>query len=97
MKPSPLHSLLFFLPDELSDTTVYNIVIGILCIVLAFSLVALYRRIKYGSPLSYLEGMTASSTSPKPEDAFKPLTLDPDVIDIKTQAEFLQTTFEVYR
>lgn len=55
-----LHSVLFFLPDQLSETTVYNIVIGILCILLVFSLVALYRRLAHGS---ILEGMT-TATSP---------------------------------
>ena len=48
-----LHSVLFFIPD---DIPLHNIVIGILCILLAFSLVALYRRLAYGS---ILEGMTA--------------------------------------
>ena len=91
MKPSPLHSLLFFLPDELSDTTVYNIIIFILCILLAFSLVALYRRIKYGSPLSYLEGMTTPETS---DSNANTLALDPDLVDIKTQTDFLKTTYD---
>ena len=78
----PLHSVLFFLPDELSETTAYTIAIGILCILLAFSLVALYRRIKYGSSFSYLEGMT-----PNPG-------LDPAVVEIQTQATTLQTTYD---
>jgi hypothetical protein len=81
MKPSPLHSVLFFLPDEISDTTMYNIAIGILCIFLAFSLVALYRRIKYGSSFALLEGMTSSSD------------LDPEVVKIQSQAAALQTTY----
>ena len=84
MKPSPLHSLLFFLPDELSNATIYNIVIGVLCILLAISLLALYRRIKYGSSFSYLEGMTASTTT----------TLDPDVVAIQSQTAALQTTYD---
>ena len=83
MKPSPLHSLLFFLPDEVSNETIYNIIIGILCILLAFSLIALYRRIKYG----FSEGMTASASANE-------LALDPAVSDIKTQADFLQTTYD---
>lgn len=82
MKPSPLHSVLFFLPDEISDTTMYNIAIGILCIFLAFSLVALYRRIKYGSSFALLEGMTSSSD------------LDPEVVKIQSQAAALQTTYD---
>jgi len=84
MKPSPLHSLLFFLPDELSNTTIYNIIIGILCIFLAFSLILLYRRIKFGSSFSVLEGMTTASDP----------TLDPDVVAIQTQTAALQTTYD---
>ena len=84
MKPSPLHSLLFFLPDELSNDTIYNIVIGILCIFLAFSLILLYRRIKFGSSFSMLEGMTTASDP----------TLDPDVVAMQTQTATLQTTYD---
>jgi len=86
MKPSPLHSVLFFLPDELSDTAIYNIVIGILCIFLAFSLVALYRRLKYGSSFSFLEGMT----DPVPVNP----DLDPEVVKIQSQTATLQTTYD---
>jgi hypothetical protein len=89
MKPSPLHSVLFFLPDEISDTTMYNIAIGVLCIFLAFSLVALYRRIKYGSSFSFLEGMTSSSTV-NPD-------LDPEVVNIQAQAAALQTTYDALK
>ena len=81
MKPSPLHSVLFFLPDELSETTVYNIVIGFLCILLGFSLVAIYRRIKYGSSFSVLEGMGTANS------------IDPAIAEIQSQAAALQTTF----
>ena len=84
MKPSPLHSLLFFLPDELSDSTIYNIIIGILCIFLVFSLILLYRRIKFGSSFSMLEGMTTASDP----------TLDPDVVAMQTQTAALQTTYD---
>lgn len=84
MKPSPLHSVLFFLPDELSETTVYNIVIGILCILLGFSLVAIYRRIKYGSSFSVLEGMTDTTTN----------TTDPAIAEMQTQTAALQTTYD---
>lgn len=82
MKPSPMHSLLFFLPDELSNATVYNIIIGVLCILLAFSLVVLYRRIKHGS--SFMEGMTTPSSS----------SLDPAVVDIQTQTASVQTIYD---
>ena len=86
MRPSPLHSVLFFLPDEISDTTMYNIAIGVLCIFLAFSLVALYRRIKYGSSFSFLEGMTSSSDV-NPD-------LDPEVVKIQSQAAAMQATYD---
>ena len=88
MKPSPLHSVLFFLPDEISDTTMYNIAIGVLCIFLAFSLVALYRRIKYGSSFSFLEGMTSSSATSD---------LDPEVQKIQSQAAALQTMYDTLK
>ena len=73
-----MHSLLFFMPDELSNATVYNIIIGLLCILLAFSLVVLYRRIKHGS--SFMEGMTSS--------------LDPAVVDIQTQTASVQIIYD---
>jgi hypothetical protein len=78
-----MQSLLFFLPDELSNATMCNIVIGVLCILLAISLVALYRRIKFGSSFSYLEGMAASTAT----------TLDPEVAAIQSQTATLQTTY----
>jgi hypothetical protein len=87
MKPSPLHSLLFFLPDELSNATVYNIIIGILCILLAFSLVVLYRRIKYGS--SFMEGMTTPPSSYSSSSS-----LDPAVVDIQTQTASVQIIYD---
>ena len=90
MKPFSLHSLLFFLPDELSDTTIYTIVIVILCIFLAFSLVALYRRIKHGPNFSFLEGMTTSTPPSLPTNS----DLDPDVVQIQSQAATLQTTYD---
>ena len=77
-----LHSLLFFVPDDVSSDVLYNIVIVILCIILGFSLVLLYRRIRNGSP----EGMTTDrdgATSPSA-----------DVQSIKKQTTFLQTTFD---
>jgi hypothetical protein len=81
-----LHSVLFFLPDQLSETTVYNIAIGILCILLAFSLVALYRRIKYGTSLSVLEGMTSTSADTT--------GLDPAVVKLQAQTTALQATYD---
>lgn len=79
-----LHSVLFFLPDELSEKTVHNIVIGILCILLAFSLVALYRRIKHGSSLSVLEGMATDNAA----------ELDPAVAKLQAQTTALQATYD---
>ena len=78
-----LHSVLFFLPDELSETTVYNIVIGILCILLGFSLVAIYRRIKYGSSFSVLEGMEGTAN-----------TTDSAIAEMQSQTATLQTTYD---
>ena len=83
MKPSPLHSVLFFLPDELSETTVYNIVIGFLCILLGFSLVAIYRRIKYGSSFSVLEGMKGPAN-----------TTDQAIAEMQSQSADLQTMYD---
>jgi len=87
MKSFSLHSLLFFIPDEISDTTIYTIIIGILCIILAFSLIVLYRRIKYGSAMSFLEGMTPSNTKTN-------TTLDPDVVQLKTKADALKQNYD---
>jgi hypothetical protein len=84
-----LHSVLFFLPDQLSETTVYNIAIGILCILLAFSLVALYRRIKYGASLSVLEGMTADTSTSADTTG-----LDPAVVKLQAQTTALQATYD---
>jgi len=87
-----LHSVLFFLPDEISDTTMYTIAICFLCVFLAFSLVALYRRIKYGSSFSFLEGMTsASATGTVNPD------LDPEVQKIQSQAAALQTMYDTLK
>jgi len=78
--------MLFFLPDEISDTAMYNIAIGVLCIFLAFSLIALYRRINYGSSFSFLEGMT----TPNPANP----DLDPEVVKIQSQAAAMQATYD---
>ena len=97
MKPSPLHSMLFFLPDEISDTAMYNIAIGVLCIFLAFSLVALYRRIKYGSTFSFIEGMTSpppSTTGTASANITPNPDLDPEVLIIQSQAAALQTIYD---
>lgn len=84
-----LHSVLFFLPDELSETTAYNIVIGILCIVLVFSLAVLYRRLNYGSsfPFSFsnLAGIEGMTTTPD---------LDPAVVELQSQTAAVQTIYD---
>ena len=77
-----LHSLLFFVPDDVSSGVLYNIVIVILCIVLGFSLILLYRRIQNGSP----EGMTTDREGATSTSA--------DVQSIKKQTTVLQTTFD---
>jgi hypothetical protein len=77
-----LHSLLFFVPDDVSSDVLYNIVIVILCIVLGFSLILLYRRIRNGSP----EGMTTDRDGATSTSA--------DVQIIKKQTTVLQTTFD---
>jgi hypothetical protein len=69
--------------SPLSKTTVHNIVVGILCILLACSLIALYRRIKCGS-LSVLEGMTTDNAA----------GLDPAVASLQAQTAALQTTYD---
>lgn len=84
MKSFSLQSLLFFLPDDFSRETVYNIIIGVLCIILIFSLVALYRRVRYG--YGYLEGMTNAMTTPTPK-------LDPAVEDLKKQVDIMTTVY----
>ena len=88
-----MHSLLFFIPDDISglvsNDILYKIVIGVLFILLAFSLVVLYRRIKNGSAPALLEGMTSSDATIAADDG-----LDSDVKEIKKQADFLQTTYD---
>jgi hypothetical protein len=76
-----LHSVLFFIPEEIP---LHNIGIGILCIILAFSLVALYRRIQHGGSSllfsgSNVEGMTTQSS---------PLS------ELQSHADALQTTYD---
>ena len=83
MKPFSLHSLLFFLPDEISRETGYNIIIGFLCVILLFSLLALYRRLRFG--FGYVEGMTTGTPVPK---------LDPAVEDLKKQVDIMQTAYD---
>jgi len=75
-----LHSLLFFVPDDVSSEVLYNIVIVILCIILGFSLIMIYQRVQNGSPFAQLEGMEGMATT--------------NVESIKKQTTVLQTTFD---
>jgi len=65
MKPFSMHSVLFFVPDDIcnliSGDTVQKIVIAVLCVLLGISLAGLYRRIVHGFPL--LEGMTTDNAN----------------------------------
>ena len=95
MKPFSMHSVLFFIPDDIcnliSGDTVQKIVIAVLCILLGVSLVGLYRRIMYGFPL--LEGMTTdNATANATSDATT--GMDPEVVNIKKQADALQTMYD---
>lgn len=78
-----MHSLLFFVPDDVSSEVLYNIVIVILCIILGFSLVMIYQRVKNGSPFAQLEGMTTETSD----------SASANVNSIKKQTTVLQTTF----
>jgi hypothetical protein len=81
-----LHSLLFFVPDDVSSEVLYNIVIVILCIILGFSLIMIYQRVKNGSPFAQLEGMEGMATATA--------TATANVESIKKQTTVLQTTFD---
>lgn len=81
-----MHSMLFFLPDNISDNVLYNIIIGVLCILVVFSLAIIYRRFNHWSSASLLEGMT-SSNSMYPG-------LDPDVANVRSQTDALQTVYD---
>jgi hypothetical protein len=83
-----LHSLLFFVPDDVSSEVLYNIVIVILCIILGFSLVMIYQRVQNGSPFAQLEGMEGMAT------ATATATATANVESIKKQTTVLQTTFD---
>jgi len=106
-----LHSLLFFVPDEVSSDyvsgdyvstdVIYNIVTVILCIILVFSLVLLYRRIQYGSPEGMTEGMTEGREGASPSESPKGTTAkgttakaSAEVQNIKKHTTGLQTTFD---
>ncbi len=92
-----LHSLLFFVPDEVSSDVIYNIVTVILCIILVFSLILLYRRIQYGSPEGMTEGMTEGREGESPKGTTTKGTTtkaSAEVQNIKKQTTGLQTTFD---
>jgi len=93
-------------PDEVSGDyvsidVIYNIVTVILCIILVFSLVLLYRRIQYGSPEGMTEGMTEGREGASPSESPKGTTAkgttakaSAEVQNIKKQTTGLQTTFD---
>ena len=85
-----LHSLLFFVPDDVSSEVLYNIVIVILCIILGFSLVMIYQRVKNGSPFAQLEGMEGMTTETSDSAS---ASASANVDSIKKQTTVLQTTF----
>lgn len=86
-----LHSLLFFVPDDVSSEVLYNIVIVILCIILGFSLVMIYQRVKNGSPFAQLEGMEGMTTETSDSAS---ASASANVDSIKKQTTVLQTTFD---
>ena len=85
-----LHSLLFFVPDDVSSEVLYNIVIVILCIILGFSLVMIYQRVKNGSPFAQLDGMEGMTTETSDSAS---ASASANVDSIKNQTTVLQTTF----
>ena len=99
MKPFSMHSVLFFVPDDIcnliSGDTVQKIVIAVLCVLLGISLAGLYRRIVHGFPL--LEGMTtdnanANANANQTTDATA--GMDPEVVNIKKQTDALQSMYD---
>lgn len=86
-----MHSLLFFVPDDVSSEVLYNIVIVILCIILGFSLVMIYQRVKNGSPFAQLEGMEGMTTETSDSAS---ASASANVDSIKKQTTVLQTTFD---
>jgi hypothetical protein len=89
MKPFSMHSVLFFIPDDIcnliSGDTVQKIVIVVLCVLLGISLAGLYRRIVHGFPL--LEGMTTDNANAN-------AGMDPEVVNIKKQTDALQSMYD---
>jgi hypothetical protein len=88
-----LHSLLFFVPDDVSSEVLYNIVIVILCIILGFSLVMIYQRVKNGSPFAQLEGMEGMEGMTTETSDSASASASANVDSIKKQTTVLQTTF----
>lgn len=107
MKPFSMHSVLFFIPDDIcnlvSGDTVQKIVIVVLCVLLGISLAGLYRRIVHGFPL--LEGMTTDNPNANPNanananananpTSDATAGMDPEVVNIKKQTDALQTMYD---
>jgi hypothetical protein len=97
MKPFSMHSVLFFVPDDIcnliSGDTVQKIVIAVLCVLLGISLAGLYRRIVHGFPL--LEGMTTDNANPNANATTDATTgMDSEVVNIKKQTDALQSMYD---
>jgi len=95
MKPFSMHSVLFFVPDDIcnliSGDTVQKIVIAVLCVLLGISLAGLYRRIVHGFPL--LEGMTTDNANAN-QTTDATTGMDPEVVNIKKQTDALQSMYD---
>jgi uncharacterized protein YoxC len=89
MKPFSMHSVLFFIPDDICNLVSSETVIAVLCILLGITLIVLYRRIKHGLPPSLLEGMTTDNAN-----ANSATGMDPEVANIKKQTDALQTMYD---
>jgi hypothetical protein len=88
-----MHSVLFFIPDDICNMISGDTVVAVLCILLGITLIVLYRRIKHGLPPSLLEGMTAADAADA-ADAANAADMDPAVVNIKKQADALQTMYD---
>jgi len=93
MKSFSMHSVLFFIPDDICNLVSSETVIVVLCILLGITLIVLYRRIKHGLPPSLLEGMTTDNANANAtSDA--DTGMDPEVVNIKKQTDVLQSMYD---
>jgi hypothetical protein len=101
MKSFSMHSLLFFIPDDICNLVSSETVIVVLCILLGITLIVLYRRIKHGLPPSLLEGMTTDNANANANDnananatSDADTGMDPEVVNIKKQTDVLQSMYD---